>query len=134
MKISTISFLFSLFFILASMPSQAATAIKGQKNLIDKQEQKVLKRMDRKQKRMENRIQRWSESWASKLNQQDNAGKRTLSLIIGSVLLVGGLVLGAAAFSASVGGFFFFLAGLLLVGGIILLLFALLKKPDEPKG
>lgn len=78
-------------------------------------------------------MDRWVKRMEKRQAREGNTGKRTLSLILGSVLFVGGLVLGILAFGSSLGGFFLFLSGLLLVGGIVLLLFALLKKPEQVK-
>lgn len=121
--------LISLIFLTASAPAQAAVAVP--EAVLSQKEQRALQRFERKQKRLEKRVERWKERAQKKGASGDNTGKRTLSLILGSAMLVGGIVLGVIAFGGSVGGFFFFLSGLLLVGAVILLLFALLKKDKQ---
>jgi Flp pilus assembly protein TadB len=132
MKTSLLTFIFSLLFLTATLPVQAAVAVP--EAALSQKEQRAVNRLERKQKRMEKRLERWKERIQDKLNREDNTGKRTLSLILGSAMLVGGIILGVIAFGGSVGGFFFFLSGLLLVGAVILLLFALLKKDKPTEG
>lgn len=130
MKTSLLALLISLIFLTAAAPVQAAVAVPEAS--LSQKEQRTLRRLERKQKRLEKRVERWKEQIHKRVEADGNTGKRTLSLILGSAMLVGGIVLGAIAFGGSVGGFFFFLAGLLLVGAVILLLFALLKKDKQP--
>ncbi len=129
MKTSLFAMLISLIFLTAAAPVQAAVAVP--EAALSQKEQRTLRQFDRQQKRLEKRVERWKERAQRKVASGNNADKRTLSLILGSALLVGGIVLGVIAFGGSAGGFFFFLAGLLLVGAVILLLFALLKKDKQ---
>jgi len=132
MKTSFLAMLISLIFLTAYAPVQAAIAVP--EAALSPKEQRALQRFERQQKRLEKRMERWKERAQKKAVSGDKTGKRTLSLILGSAMLVGGIVLGVFAFGGSVGGFVFFLSGLLLVGAVILLLFALLKKDKLTEG
>lgn len=132
MKTSLLAMLIILISLSAAAPVQAAVAVP--EAALSQKEQRALQRFERKQKRVEKRLERWKERVQKRVEAGDNTGKRTISLILGSAMLVGGIVLGVIAFGGSVGGFFFFLSGLLLVGAVILLLFALLKKDKQKEG
>lgn len=135
MKTSLLIFALGMLCLVFPVTLEAAVALQEAPEAIhSRQELKAQKQFDRQQKRMEKRMDRWAKRIQKWQTREDNTGKRTLSLILGSIALLGGIVLGILAFGSSLGGFFLFLSGLLVVGGIILLLFALLKKPAKTEG
>lgn len=134
MKTSLFAFFISILCFAFAAPVEAAVVLQEDIAPISKQELKAQRRLERKQEKIEQRIDRWAKRIQKRQDREDNTGKRTLGLILGGALLLGGIALGIIAFGSSLGGFFLFLSGLLVVGGIILLLFALLKKPEQTEG
>ena len=89
----------------------------------------------RKWNKLKQRIERKRAKW-EKRRAKRNAARSdgdeggslwaSLTFILGILFLVGGIILGIAAFSNPLGGFFHLLAGLLVVAGIILILYTAL--------
>lgn len=119
---------------MAAPAAKAAVVLQDAPIVSPAKAKKAEQKLDRKGKRLEKRMERWNKRLQKRKTKEGNSGKRTLGLVLGSILFLGGLALGTLAFGSALGGFFIFFSGLLLVGGIILLLFALLKKPDNSEG
>jgi len=115
----------------ALTPAGAAVIVKPEAQPTEENLSRAEKRQLRKQKQQERRVERWQnriEKWT-----KDEKKSRPWLLIIGLLLLLGGLGLGIAAFSAPLGGFFYFLAGLMTSGGLVTLVFRFVKKRREKK-
>ena len=134
MKTSLFTLSFILLCLLSVLPTEAAVVLQEPETVQRGWERSAQKQFDKQRKRMEKRIDRWTKRIQKWQDRKNDTGKRTLGLILGSILLLGGIGLGTLAFGASLGGFFIFLSGLLMVGGIVFLLFALLKKPAATEG
>ena len=83
----------------------------------EKSHQKWDKKLERLQKKLERKIK--------KRNDEDSKPFwKKLSFLLGTLFIIGGILLGISIFSNPIGGFFYFLAGLLVTSGIVLILFA----------
>ncbi len=91
------------------------------------------RKWDNLKKRIERKRDKWEKRLARKKAKRgdgDEGGNLwgTLAFVLGIAFLLGGVILGIAAFSNPLGGFFHLLAGLLIVAGIVMILFTVLRN------
>ncbi|MCO6478410.1 MAG: hypothetical protein J5I94_17400 [Phaeodactylibacter sp.] len=86
---------------------------------------KLKKRIERKRDKWEKRLARKK----AKRGDGDEGGSLwgAFAFILGIAFLIGGIILGIAAFGNPLGGFFHLLAGLLVVAGIVMILYTVLR-------
>lgn len=116
---------------LAALPAQAAVQIPAEAQTeMSWAEKRAVRKQERRQKRMERRYERLQKRLAKRSDDGEKSNLGIWLIIIGSVLVLGGLLLGILSFAAPLGGFFYFLSGLGLSFGLIMLIFRIHRKND----
>lgn len=109
---------------LAAVPAQAAVKVPAaEQTEMSWAEKRAVRKQERRQKRLERRLERLEKRLAKRSDDEEKSNLGIWLIVIGSVLVLGGLVLGVFAFAAPLGGFFYFLSGLGLTFGLTTLIF-----------
>lgn len=116
---------------LAAVPAQAAVKVPAaEQTEMSWAEKRAVRKQERRQKRLERRLERFKKRMAKRSDDEDKSNLGLWLIIIGSVLVLGGLILGIFSFAAPLGGFFYFLSGLGLTFGLVTLIFRIHRKSD----
>ncbi|NBC07396.1 MAG: hypothetical protein GVY26_09405 [Bacteroidetes bacterium] len=116
---------------LAVVPAQAAVKVPAKEQAeMSWVEKRAVRKQERRQKRVEKRLKRLKKRLEKRSDDEEQSNLGIWLIVIGSLLVLGGLVLGIFSFAAPLGGFFYFLSGLGLTFGLITLIFRIHRKND----